>query len=399
MPRETRYFFKSPLVRCVFAAIDKVSGVVLGRPNPPALHPAAVRSILLCNGAHLGDLVMASAILPEIRRRFPEASIGLLTASWSRTVLDGHALIRWFHTVDHWKLNRAPLSRWRKFLQYARSRRQALQEIRARRYDVAIDLYYYFPNSCVLLYQAGIPIRIGYTSGGFGAFLTHAVPWIDRRQHIAQYQMDLLDTVLPEGGETRALAYALPDPPCSAALESLLNSSGLDEKKFLLIHMGSGNRLKEWPREKWAQLVARIAAEGVPIALTGFNPREAADVRWVAAQGTGVVDLAGRLDWPGFVAVIRRARGMMTIDSVGGHLAAAVQTPVIVIFAGVNDPTHCAPLTTRCRVLYQPVSCFPCHRPHGCPPMTCIREVEVEAAYDAFRTLWRNDEQLLCQGR
>ena len=43
-------------------------------------------------------------------------------------------------------------------------------------YEIAIDTYHFIQNSIPLLWLARIPIRIGYTSGGFGPLLDSSNP-------------------------------------------------------------------------------------------------------------------------------------------------------------------------------------------------------------------------------
>ncbi len=120
----------------------------------------------------MGDALMMTSLLAALKSADPEVKLGVVVGSWSRPIVEGHPLIDVVHTVDHWKLNRSPLPLWKKIVQYYATKRRAVREIRAQSYDAAIDFYPFFPNAIPLLWQAKVPMRIGFTSGGFGPVLT-----------------------------------------------------------------------------------------------------------------------------------------------------------------------------------------------------------------------------------
>jgi ADP-heptose:LPS heptosyltransferase len=89
-------------------------------------------------------------------------------------------------------------------------------------------------------------------------------------------------------------------------------------------------------------------------------------VRAVVAGAPGAVDLAGRLDVPGLVALIAGARLAVTNNSGGMHFADAVGTPVVALFAGTEDESQFAPRSGPARLLRVPTACSPC-RSFACP--------------------------------
>jgi len=135
------------------------------RQRSPSIDVPVPRRLLVCVGGHLGYAVLATSVFPVLQASYPEVAIGVLAPSWSLPVFENHAAIRWRHTFDHWKTNRSA-SRLERFLGYRRSAARAVAGIKDVGYDIAIDLYPYFPNAAGILSDAAVPIRIGYTSGG-----------------------------------------------------------------------------------------------------------------------------------------------------------------------------------------------------------------------------------------
>ena len=95
------------------------------RPEPSTGGPAASRTprrILVANTAHLGDLVLATSVLPALKSAHPEAEIGFLCGGWNQPLAEGHPLVASVHSIDHWLQNRGGESLVRKLVRYLRIR-------------------------------------------------------------------------------------------------------------------------------------------------------------------------------------------------------------------------------------------------------------------------------------
>jgi len=346
------------------------------------------RRLLIANLAHLGDLVVATSILPVIKSAFPECRIGFLIGSWARPVLQDHPAVDDLHTLDHWSFNRAAGSRQDKVRHYLETRRQALREVKAAGYDVALDLCWNFPNTLPFLWQARIPTRIGYRSGAGGPLATHPIDFDERPLHAAERHLALVRTLPVRESDLAHAAPALAPVSAAdrAALDRELRTAGLAGGDYVVFHVGAGGDLKVWPASKWRSLAERMSGEGRCLVFTGAGHRDGALIEEITAGLSGCVSLCDRLAWGGLVAAVARARLLVCVDTVAGHIAGAVGTPCAVLTTGQN-PYLWHPLGPSHEVLTQPVPCAPCHRGLGCAGMECIRGVEVERAYRAGRAL------------
>jgi len=395
-PIRGRYSIRNPAANFLFCCLDAALSVcVRSRPVAPPLPP---RRILISDIAHLGDVIMATSMLPVLKSAFPECEIGFLIGSWALPVLQNHPLVSAVHVLDHWAHNRAGISKRAKFQRYCQTRRQALREIRAARYDVAFDFYWNFPNTLPLLWQAKIPMRVGYQSGGFGPLATQALEFGDKRLHASQRFLELVKT-LPPSGSVKPAACLPPvdeaDPGVAAfrkELEALhlggkdLGGKDLGGKDYLVFHVGAADRFREWPVGNWRQLAEMFIAQGYILLLTGSGAGDQAQIAEITQGLSGCTDLGDRLKWSGFVAAIAGARLLVCVDTVAGHIAAATGTPCAVITAG-RWPYLWRPLGPKTSVLMSPVPCAPCHRNHGCVEMDCLRGVSVAAVYEAAQAL------------
>jgi ADP-heptose:LPS heptosyltransferase len=393
-PLSGRYLIRNPVANRLLGLVDWILARRLSRGRALGVVPEP-RRILLANGAHLGDVLLSLGVLAPLRSAYPRARIGFLIGSWARPLLRDHPLVDWVHVVDHWKLNRAPLPLWHKLAHHHRTRRMALREIRDNHYDVAIDLYSYFPNTIPLLWQAGIPVRIGYTSGGFGPLLTHRLAWTHQQRHITDYQADLL-RLLGLTDKHLACQHVILSPGDSQLprrVREELRRHALPPDDFIIFHMGTGALLKEWPEGNWRQLATRAVNAGRTLVFTGSTAQERSNCDQVVAGLGRCLNLCGRLSWQEFVATVRAARVLVGVDSVAGHVAAAVGTPCVVVYSGITDPAQWGPRGTASKVLSHHVPCAPCYLSRGCAGMECVRLVSVDEVHAAITELLRKSHR------
>ncbi len=346
--------------------------------------------MLIANVAHLGDLVVATALLPVLKSAFPACKIGFLIGSWARPVLNNHPLVDTVHILDHWATNRASVPRRAKIRRYFQTRRQALREVQAVCYDAAVDLCWSFPNTLPFLWQAQIPVRIGYRSGGGGPLATHALDFDARELHVSERHLDLV-RLLPVREQDVVLAAPVLAPVSevdAAAWQREKQAAGLTPGAYLVFHAGAGGTLKVWPASKWRALAQQWLAAGAQIVFTGAGDKDAALIAEITTGLSGCINLCGRLSWDGLVAAITQAQLVICVDTVAGHIAGAVGTPCAVITTG-QSPYLWHPLGRRHQVLTHSVRCMPCHRGLGCAEMECIRDINVEQVYQAGQALLR----------
>ena len=359
------------------------------RPRGEGRTVVAPRRLLVCVGGHLGDAVIATSVLPALRGAYPEAELGVLAPSWSQCVFENHPAVRWRHALDHWKTNRAASTRAR-WASYRRSTERARNELRSVGYDTAIDLYPFFPNAASTLAAAAVPIRIGYSSGGSGPLYTHALPWIDTKEHTMQQHRTVMRAFLP-GIPTCCPQYDLPplDQAAEASGRVLVRSLGIAEVPYVVIHPGAGDARKLWPSREWRALVDRLrhARPDARIVFTGHGASESSVVAEIRSDDESLLSACGRTSWGQLRYLLANAALVIGVDSVAVHLAAADGVPCVAIMTAMSDPAHWRPYGSRVRVLTNAVPCAPCFRSKGCASMSCVRGVTVDAVEHAAETL------------
>jgi len=383
------YSIRNPAANASLRALDATLRLLV-RARPVSGPVAAPRRILISNIAHLGDVIVATSVLPALHAAYPQAEFGFLIGSWSLPVLEGHPLVTRRHVFDHWMQSRASAPRREKWRVHRRTRAPALREIRAVGYDLAIDLYWNMPNTLPLLWQARIPVRVGYGSAGFGPLATHCLELSEARDHVLERHRVLLGLLLVDAHCLSLMRPTLP-PASSQTLADVtarLREMGVNQENYVVFHPGASARFKEWPEQKWRALALGLTGAGCDIVFTGHGASEEAMIQRIIRGVPGCASLCGRISWQGVVGVIQQARLLACVDTVAGHIAGAVGTPSAVLTAGPS-PYLWKPTGAPSRVLMAPVPCAPCHRNYGCTGMECLRDLDVEQALDACSRLIR----------
>ncbi len=187
----------------------------------------------------------------------------------------------------------------------------------------------------------------------------------ERGLHDVMQNLRLLRTLDVDPDYNEAPRFELNEADRAAAGE-LLGTHAIDGK-FIAIHAGSAQtilaRAKRWPAENYAALIAALHEEiNVPVVLLE-GPDEAGVADGILSQLSGdgvkptVVKLAGNLGIAG--ALLQRASLYVGSDSGLAHLAAAVGTAPLTLFAPA-DPDRVAPFGYRDLVVQPPTTCTPC---------------------------------------
>lgn len=309
--------------------------------------PAQVREperILVSNWAHLGDVLLTFPAIAALKQRFPRAQVDMVAGSWSLPLLREGGLINRIHVLDHWLLDRAPRSRFNKLARYVRQFAQVSRDIRAARYDLSVDFYAYFPNTTFLMRTSGVPVRVGFNSGGGDPLLTHAVAWDHRPMHMSRTPLALLkviDASWDAGSLEPVWPGALVPPP----------EGVLPLREYVLVHTGTGDLLREWPETHWQALLERLVETGSRVVLVGAGAREIARAERLARAVPDMINLCGRLSWSGLAYVVRSAKMLVCLESAPCHLASAFSTPTVCLFGSDNAPVQWGPRSEYAEII------------------------------------------------
>ena len=185
---------------------------------------------------------------------------------------------------------------------------------------------------------------------------------------------------LADGDDGRlAVRRPLPD------VEHLTGPSG-----YVVVHPGASAPAREWSTEQYADAVAALAGRGERVVVTGSREQKSLTAEVAAGGG---LDLGGTTDFAELAAVLDRARVVVAPNTGPAHLAAAVGTPVVSLFAPVVRAARWAPYGVPTAVLGDQHA--PCQdtRARVCPVSghPCLSKVTTE---DVLRAVDRVAEEV-----
>jgi ADP-heptose:LPS heptosyltransferase len=347
--------------------------------------PSRPQKILIANAGHLGDLIICTAAIRSVREKWPEAEIGLLCTSSIEKISKNFSGVKKFYYLDHWHIDRSEISLPKKLLKYALRSHILLKEIRAENYSIAIDLRIWFPNFIPLLWRAGIPIRIGTDRIGFSALLSKPTPFIYKRKHESEFQLDILNSISSIYGEFFLMNSVL---NCLGvgrieSLKMLLQEYALKcDARYRVIHVGSSTPVRDWPVEKWRNLSTQLISRGAVLIFTGAGGRENSMISEIIEGIDFCINACDLFSLDDLINIIANADLVYSVETSIGHIAGALQIPVVSLYGGTADPCHWRPLG-KVQLVTLDLKCSPCFDQLGCNGMSCIREIEVKDVLSA----------------
>jgi heptosyltransferase-2 len=340
--------------------------------------PFAPSAILVHAPNWVGDAVMSLPALRAIRARFPGIPLSVLARPWVADLYVRERAVD--RVVPHTAARR--LSDWS-------GRRRLAGELSG--FDCAILLPNSF-DSALLVWLAGIRVRIGYRRDGRGWLLTDPVTppaagEIPRHQRF--YYLELLRRAGLIGEYPAAAEIRLDG--IEAARErgtERMRDAGLEGPVIGISPGAAYGGAKRWPGERFAEAAARLAGErGGAVALFGSAGERDLCEAVVRAAGTPAHNFAGETTLAEFIELASACSVFLTNDSGSMHIASAAGVPTVAVF-GATDDTATGPTGARARVVREQVECSPCLR-RECPiDHRCMQRVTVERVARAALEVW-----------
>jgi lipopolysaccharide heptosyltransferase II len=331
----------------------------------------------------LGDVLMTTPAIRALKESRPDREVTLLTS----TV--GAAGARLVPEIDDILIYDAP---WMNHRADPRLDRAIVEQIRSRRFDAAVLFNVYSQNiwaAAMLCHLAEIPLRLGYSRENPYGLLTDWAPELEPPRfvrHEVQRQLELVQRIGCNTWDAR-LSLSVSDQARSG-IDQRLRDSGVDPSgPWVVVHPGSRAASRRYPEERFAATADTLAGEhGWQICFTGDAQEEPLIETIRGEMNSASVSLAGSLDLEQFAALIQATPLLITNNTGPAHIAAALGTPQVVLYALTN--TQHMPWHAPARVLRHDVPCRNCYRSE-CPEghHDCLRQIPAEDVVQAARAM------------
>jgi lipopolysaccharide heptosyltransferase II len=349
---------------------------------------ATARRILCVRLDNMGDVLMTTPAIRALKAGLKDRHITLLASP------AGEAVARMVPDVDAVITFDAP---WMKGTgsgerKIGVDRDRAVRAlVRAGRFDAAVIFTAYSQSplpAAYFCYLAGIPLRLAHCRENPYDMLTD---WVAETEpaaeirHEVQRQLDLVAAVGCHTADQR-LSFAVRDATCRE-IRRLLGAQGLDfGRPWVLVHTGATAESRRYPSALFAQAIRLLADAGCQIVLAGTAREIPAVAEIQGLAGVPSLSVAGQLDLAGLGAATLLADVVVSNNSGPAHLAAAIGTPLVDLYA-LTNPQH-TPWMVRHTLLYHEVPCKFCYK-SVCPQghHACLRRVEPSRVAEAVIAL------------
>jgi heptosyltransferase-1 len=288
---------------------------------------------LLVRLGSLGDIVHALPGAAALRDTFPDACIDwVVDQKWIR-LLEGNPDLTGVIPFDR---------------RSARGIAGAIRKLRDRKYTCAIDFQALY-KSALIGFASGAPRRIGFQSSyareGFAALL-YTERLNPRGAHKVEHNLSLVERAGAHAATPRFPLAIRPED--EERIERELSAHGINE--YFVLNPGGGWRSKCWPAERYGELHRKLAERYGWCGVVAFGPGEEKIARGVIEASGKAPPVALPLGLGPLLALLRRAKFVVSADTGPLHLASALGSRVVGLF-GPTDPARNGPYSATDRVV------------------------------------------------
>ena len=331
------------------------------------------RNIIVRMPNWIGDLVMATPILSDLRKTYPNAHI---TAMCRSPICE---LLKEDPEIDE-------LFCFSKSSGFGRrsERRNVIEKLRKGDYDLGILLTHSF-SSAWWFWFGKVQYRLGYDCNGRKFLLTHSMPFpqnIQNQHLVATYKMLLEPLGIPVS-DTPPRLYLTSKELNDA--RTLLAQHGIPENALIVgINPGATyGSAKCWLPERFREVTERLLQDKeIYIVFFGDQATTSLVKEICTELPARVVNLAGMTSLRELSSLIDHCDVILTNDSGPMHIADALGTPIVAIFGSTSEIVT-GPYRSG-TLIHKHVECSPCYQ-RTCPiDFRCMKRIEADEVYEAI---------------
>lgn len=337
-----------------------------------------IHKILLIRMSSIGDILLTTPLLRQLRQLYPDAEIDFLVRKEYSQLLQANPHLSRLLTID---------------VHEGEALKALKKQIRRQGYDVIIDLHRNLRSRYLCAFWNHPPVLKIRKNQLTRFLLVHLKLNLYRRgsrrpRHVAE---KYLHAAGPLGADPQDLALEMHLPREIEESGKTRWQALAAEGYGMVMAPGARHFTKRWPPEYYAQLIRQIyeATGRRTVLVGGPDEREIiAEIRRRAGEEI-TRSLAGEISLPETFALIRHAPCFVSNDSGLMHAAAAGGVPQVALFGSTTEELGFFPLNPAAQVLQNPhLTCRPCSHigRDACPKghFRCMKEIRPEEVLDVI---------------
>lgn len=309
-----------------------------------------MKKILVIQTAFIGDVILATALVEQLHRHFPEATLDFLLRKGNESLFANHPFL---NEVIVWDKKSGKYKNLWKLLRI----------IRHSRYDLVINLQRFFSTGIITAFS-GARQTAGFSKNPLSFLFSQRVPHVigtkENPVHEVERNLSLIE---------KWTHHSIVRPSLYPTTDDFNKTN--PQGKFITVSPASVWYTKQWPAEKWIDFMNRVGEDITIFLLGSKSDVDLCETIKSKARHPNIKILAGQLSFLESAALMQRAMMNFVNDSAPLHLASAVNAPVTAVFCSTLPAFGFTPLSDVSHVVETRLAldCRPCglHGRKDCP--------------------------------
>jgi len=321
-----------------------------------------VKKIIIIQTAFLGDVILATPVIAELKRIFPTAEIDFLLRKGNESLLANNPHLRSVFTLDKSK------GKYKSIL-------QLIKQLKTEKYDLTINLHR-FGSSGLIAAFSGAKNIYGFKKNPLSFLYTKK---FEHKIGNGQHEVERNLSIIQEFG-----AVSLRKPELFPSPEDFDIASQIMNPPYFCMAPASVWFTKQLPIEKWIQLIDYYNDRGTVYILGGKGDSDFCEEIISKTTAKTSINLAGQLNLLESAALMAKAERNFVNDSGPLHIASSMNAPVTAFFCSTVTDFGFGPLSDDSKVLEitTPLECRPCglHGYKECPKghFKCGNQIDLQ---------------------
>ncbi len=298
-----------------------------------------MKRFLVIQTAFLGDVILATPVVSELARIYPDAKIDILVRKGNESLLSSNIKINEVLILD----KKAPKIKALKGL---------LKIIRSNKYDEVINLHR-FASSGILTAFSGAKSKIGFEKNPFSFAYSLKIQHLMDGQHEVERN---LSCIAHHG------AKSLIKPELFPSDSDYQKVGALQNQKYYCLAPASIWFTKQLPVSKWVELAEMLSKEGKVYLIGGPNDRALCENIKLSVNNSNCENLAGNLSFLESAALMQKAQRNYVNDSGPMHICSAMNAPTTAFYCSTIPKFGFGPLADDTETIETDLdlTCRPC---------------------------------------
>jgi lipopolysaccharide heptosyltransferase I len=333
-----------------------------------------IEKILIIKLRAIGDVVLSTIVLENIRSAYPAARIDFLTEDYCKEVVLGNPILNQVIVYDKkYKLGLPPTKRVRENIKF-------ISNIHNQAYDLVID-FFGNPRSAIITWFSGAKTRVGYNFRLRRLAYNKVVKSRAKELHEAEWHLDALEALsIPV--LSKSLNFEVGTGSKKFA-DSFWKEQNLNQRNVIAVNFSGGWSTKQWPLENWANVVNYLVEKQNARVLVLWGPGEKDKALELQKMSKSETLLIPETNLKQLAAILEKIKLMVTSDSGPMHIAAAMKTPCVAIFGPTNPNLQGPYGDIHTIVRNEQLDCLECDLT-SCSHTSCMNKLTVSQVTNAI---------------